>query len=233
MGKRTNGLDLTTGRKQLLEHCDGRWGQAERGVWKPLEGSGWRATLDTEALKDLGYSDRAYDSAQFTLADLQRILQSSSPFANVVATLESLEVRSDQKGDVKGSHLRFARGLGHEPKSVLKLSVMEGPPNPVRVTVVASRKESLAEGRLAGLFLIAHLAAVDKHEHPRVREARKAVEHQDTIVTIWSKKENGLSLQPFETVNKIIHEYDPTTGYLLDPSQLLAVAQQAQAEGGR
>ncbi len=231
MGKRIKGLDLATGKHRSLEHCDGKWGQVEPGGWKPLEGSGWRVTLDMEALKDLGYSEKAYNSAQFTFEDLWSILHSSSPLASVVATLESFEVPSDRTGEVSGSHLRFARGLGREPREVLKLGVLEGPSHPVQVTVVASRKESIEEDRTARLFLNAHLAAADKRKYPRMREASKAVGDKDTIATIWSKKENGLSLLPFDTVNKVIHEYDAKTGHLSEPSKLATVAQQAQAEG--
>jgi hypothetical protein len=231
MGERIKALDLSTGKHRSLAHCDGKFGQIEQGQWKPLEGPGWRVTLDMEALKDLGYSEKAYLSAQFTFDDLQNVLHTSSPFASLVLTLQPFELPADRAGQISGSHLRFARGSGGEPREVLKFGVLEGPPQPVQLTVVASRKRSSEEDQEARRFLNAHLAPAGSRNEPKMREALKSVEYKDTIATIWTKQRNGLSLKPFDVIKQVIHEYDPETGQLSKPGKLAPLAHQARADG--
>ncbi len=231
VGEGIKALDLSTGKHRSLAYRDGKWGQLEQDEWKPLEGAGWRVTLNLETAKDLGYSEKAYYSAQFTFDDVQRILHTSSPFASLVLTLQPFELPADRSGQISGSHLRFARGSGRELREVLKLGVLEGPSQPVQLTVVASRKRSSEKDQEARQFLNAHLAPTASRNEPRMREALKSVGYKDTIATIWTKQRNGLSLKPFDVIKKVIHEYDPETGQLSEPGKLATLAQRAQADG--
>jgi hypothetical protein len=229
-GEPAKALDLSTGKHRSLAFGDGKWGQLYQGEWKPLEGAGWRVTINLEAAKDLGYSEKAYYAAQFTFDDLEKVFHGSSPFASLLLTLWPFEVPADRSGQVTGAHLRFARGSGKELREVLRLGVLAEPPQPVLLTVVASRKRSSGEDEVTRRFLNAHLAPSDSRHESRMQEALKSVGYKDTIATIWTKQRNGLSLKPFNVVKKMIHEYDPETGQLSEPGKLAGLAQQAHAE---
>lgn len=95
--KRIKGIDLNTGRHRTLTLRHEQWGMEARGSWEPLDGDGWRVCLDMESLKELGYSDEAFHSAQFSFDKLHAALRQSSPFGRLIATTDPLtpaEVRA-------------------------------------------------------------------------------------------------------------------------------------------
>jgi hypothetical protein len=235
-GERIHGIDLHSGARCLLDCRHGNWVYLTRGVWKPLTGAKWRITLDMNALRRLGHSQAAYYSAQFTFKEMLATLRSCSPFGQLVETLQPLEVPADDHGQAGGRHLRFRRGSGRDLKDVLKLGILEPPPRPVRLTVVASAKSSEDDQR-ARQILNAHLTE-RKHltgeRGQKILRSVGAAKREDTIATIWTRSETysgrGFGLDPFDVV-RAIHSYDPSTGQLLAPEQLRAFADQADHEG--
>src|SRR5262249_25101972 len=106
-GELVKGVDLSSGLHRSLEFRSGQWGYLDRGGWKPLGGAPWRVTLDMEALKELGYSESAFYSAQFTFNQARALLRSSNPFAPLLDDLEPLELPTGSDGLVDGNHLQF------------------------------------------------------------------------------------------------------------------------------
>src|SRR5205085_6315087 len=117
-----------------------QWGTEWREGWEPLEGDGWRVCLDMEALEELGYSVEAFHSAQFTFDALLDAVVRSSPFGSGLRITDPLLPAEARAGIVPGTNLRFRKGTARDLKDVHRLGMLEPPPRPVRLLVVASRK---------------------------------------------------------------------------------------------
>ncbi len=140
--RRIKGIDLNTGRHRTLTLRHEQWGMEARGSWEPLDGDGWRVCLDMESLKELGYSDEAFHSAQFSFDKLHAALRQSSPFGRLIATTDPLTPAEVRAGTVSGKHLRFRKGTARDLNEVHRLGILEPPPRHVRLLVVASQKDS-------------------------------------------------------------------------------------------
>jgi hypothetical protein len=183
----------------------------------PLEGDGWRVCLDMEALKELGYSVEAFHSAQFTFDALHAAFVWSSPFGSVVKTTDAHLATEGRAGIVPGAHLRFRKGTARDLKEVHRLGVLEPPPCPVRLLVVASRKDSADKDQSARHILNAHLADRSCLRGKKGEAALRSVgaaDGRDTIATIWTsgKYRRGFELPPFTLAKTRLHLYDPKTG---------------------
>jgi hypothetical protein len=231
-------VDLSSGLHRSLEFRRDQWGYLDRGVWKPLGGAFWRVTLDMEALKELGYSESAFYSAQFTFDQARALLLSTNPFAPLLDGLEPLELPARSGGLINGNHLQFGRDRGQRLDDVLRHGVLHPPPRPVRLTVVASQTVTAETDQQLKNFLIAHLVPRERIAgHHWGEEALKAVGAQggnDTIATIWTSSvryRRGFGLEPFDIVERLIHRYDATSGTLLAPEHLAKVRDDAKAAG--
>jgi hypothetical protein len=120
-------------------------------------------------------------------------------------------------------------------KEILRLGVLQPPPRPVRLLVVASEHsaEKTKETRrvlAAHLIERSHLTA-----HPGGHDSLLAVGAsggRDTIATIWTKNKygRGFGLTPFSLVNTRLHFYDPKSGKLLSNEALKMEAESARRD---
>lgn len=221
-GKKIKGININTGMHRTLTKDGRRWGTETRAGWEPLDGHCWRVCLDMHSLKDLGYSVAAFHSSQFDFDDLISAVR-SSPFGKVLCSEYPLYPAASRTGKIGGCHLRFRNGTGRELKDVHRLGVLEPPPRPVRLLVVASQKHSEEERRKLRRILSAHL--IDRESLLKQQLGQKclqevgAADGRDTIATIWSKNKynRGFQLPPFRLAKEKkerLHYYDPMTGCL-------------------
>jgi hypothetical protein len=106
-------------------------------------------------------------------------------------------------------------------KEVHRLGILEHPPRPVRILVVASQKDSEDKHQETRNILGAHL--IDRSRltaHPGGQDSLRSVgaaDGRDTIATIWTanKYGRGLNLPPFSLAKRRLHLYDAGTGKLL------------------
>jgi hypothetical protein len=235
-GERIKGIDLKTGKHRTLALRGDNWGTESREGWEPLQGDGWRACLDMEALEELGYSVEAFHSAQFTFDALLTAVVRSSPFGRVVKTTDP-QVPADARASiVPGQHLRFRKGTARDLKEVHRLGVLEPPLRPVRLLVVASRKGSADEDQSARHILNAHLANRSSLHGEKGEVALRSVgatDGRDTIATIWTagKYRRGFELPPFSLARTRLHLYDPKTGNLVARRALEDETDLADREG--
>src|SRR5262249_46712386 len=218
-GERIKGINLKTGKHRTLALRGDQWGMERREGWEPLEGDGWRVCLDMEALEELGDSVEAFHSAQFTFDALLAAVVRSSPFGSVRRTTDPHLPAEARAGIVPGAHLRFRKGTARDLKEVHRLGVLEPPPRPVRLLVVASRKDSADKDQSARHILNAHLADRSCLRGAKGEAALRSVgaaDGRDTIATIWTagKYRRGFELPPFTLAKTRLHLYDPKTGDL-------------------
>jgi hypothetical protein len=193
-----------------------------------------------EELKKLGLSPSASRSATYVFEQIRTCLIECSPFGEVLESTEPTAIPEIELGAVEGSHLRFSRGRGRELSDVLRLGVLEPPPRPVRLTVVASREAVENKGSVLRDLLSSHLCDRETLESlPRGRKALRALGNmagKDTITTIWTHSvqyRTGFGLPAFEvdrTEPKML-DYDPATGVLTDPAALSRKREQAESQG--
>jgi hypothetical protein len=219
-GERIKGIDLKTGKHRTLALRGDQWGMEMREGWQPLEGDGWRVCLDMEALEELGYSPEAFHSAQFTFDALLAAVVWSSPFGSVLKTTDPHFPAEARSGIVPGAHLRFRKGMGRHLKEVHRLGVLEPPPRPVKLLVVASRKDSADTDQHARHILNAHLADRSCLRGEKGAAALRSVgaaDGRDTIATIWTSGNyrRGFELPPFTLAKTRLHFYDPKTGDII------------------
>lgn len=234
--ERIKGIDLNTGRHRTLTLRGERWGMETRGAWAPLDGDGWRVSLDMESLEELGYSDEAFHSAQFSFDGLHAALRQSSPFGQLIATTVPHTPAEVRAGTVSGTHLRFRKGIARDLKEVHRLGILEHPPHPVRLLVVASQKASSEQDQLARHILNAHLAKRYTLRGEKGEAALLSVgayDGRDTIATIWTsgKYRRGFELPPFSLAHTKLHLYDAATGELLAGHKLEQEADLADRQG--
>ncbi len=235
--KRIKGIDLNTGRHRTLTLRGEQWGTEVRRAWEPLDGDGWRVSLDMEALEELGYSVEAFRSAQFSFDGLHAALKQSSPFERLIATTDPLTPAEARAGTVSGAHLRFRKGTARELKEVHRLGILEHPPRPVRLLVVSSRKDSSEQDQRARDVLNAHLATRSSLRGEKGEAALRSVgvtEGNDTVATIWTtsgKYRRGFELPPFSLAQTKLHLYDAATGELSSGHALEREAELADREG--
>jgi hypothetical protein len=190
-----------------------------------------------ETLKKLGYSVKAFHSAQFTFDSLLAAVVRSSPFGSVVKTIDPQVPTEARAGIVPGQHLQFRRGTARELKEVHRLGILEHPPRPVRLLVVASQKDSEDEHRLTRQILGAHL--IDRASLTAQRGGQDSLrsvgasDGRDTITTIWTagKYRRGFELPPFALAKTRLHLYDRKTGGLIAGRALEDEADLAHRDG--
>lgn len=234
--KKVTAIDLRTGRHRTLSFRHKQWGTESRAEWKPLDGDGWRVCLDMESLQELGYSVEAFRSAQFSFDQLQAAVSQSSPFGQLVTTTDPYTPTGTAASILNGRHLRFRNGTGRDLKEVHSLGILENPPRPVCLLVVASRKDSSGQDQHARHILNAHLAVRSSLHGEKGQAALRSVgatDGRDTIATIWTsgKYQRGFQLPPFSLTQKKLHLYDAATGELLAPHVLEEEAELATREG--
>lgn len=234
--ERIKGIDLNTGRHPTLTLRGGQWGMETRGAWESLDGDGWRVCLDMEPLEELGCSGEAFRSAQFSFDGVHAALRQSSPFGRLITTTDPHTPAEARAGIVSGTHLRFRKGTARDLKEVHQLGILEHPPLPVRLLVVASQKDSSEQDQLARHILNAHLAVRSSLRGEKGEEALRSVgasDGRDTIATIWTsgKYRRGFELPPFSLAQTKLHLYDAATGELLAAHALEQEAELADREG--
>lgn len=176
-------LDLETGRRGHLEKQEGRWGTRSRGVWRPLEGPGWRVVLDMSALAELGCAARRGDT---TLADIRRCLERCPPLRD--ALYSTAPRRLPEQRPTGGRHLRFARGLGRSAADLRRLGVLNPPPQALAVLVVAPRTRSMEGLRtLLNVHLVRREALLAT---PRGQESLRRAGYpasRPSLATCWAR----------------------------------------------
>jgi hypothetical protein len=234
--KNIKAIELNTGRHRTLSFRDDRWGVENRTGWEPIEGINWRVCLNMEALAELGYSVDAFHSAQLSFSTLITAVRLHSPFQSILRTTEPEQPNGGRSGIVGGKCLRFRKGTSRDLKDVHRLGVLEPPPRPVRLLVVASRKDSTGEDQAARAILNAHLADRSHLRGEKGEAALRSVgamDGRDTIATIWAtgNYRRGFDLPPFTLSKATLHRYDPETGDLATAIALEDEVDLARREG--
>ncbi|HYQ82588.1 MAG TPA: hypothetical protein VEP28_00960, partial [Rubrobacter sp.] len=115
---------------------------------------------------------------------------------------------------------------------VHRLGILEQPPRPVRLLVVASWKDSAEQDQLARHILNAHLAdrsSIRGEKGEAALRSVRASDGRDTIATIWTsnKYRRGFGLPPFSLAQTKLHLYEAATGELLAAHALEQEAESA------
>ena len=223
--ERVKGIDLNTGKYRSILLKDKQWGTETRDCWEPLDGDKWRVCLDMETLENLGYSIDAFHTAQFTFDKLHAALIKSSPFIKVITTTNPARLDEYQSGIVDGGNLHFGRGKSRNLKDILRLGILQHPPRPVRLLVVASDNNEKEENHFRDILaahlvdrssLIAHSTGVNRLKSVGISA------NNDTIATIWASNNyrRGFGLPLFSLAKKKLHFFKAATGKLLDIGEL-------------
>jgi hypothetical protein len=186
-------------------------------------------------MKYLGYSEKAYYAAQFTFEQLLHVLQTCTPFFQVVESLLPFCVPQGDGWVDRGTHLRFRRGCGHDLKEVFRFGILEPPTWPVRLTVTASAKWLQHSERIKEI-LTAHLLGSNELPAGQRQASLRAIgaTGKDTVLTIWTTSSRsatrGFGLPPFDVI-RAVRIYDAATGRLRSPEGLSDAREQAKQEG--
>ena len=193
----------------------------------------WHLTLDMSALHEINLSDVANHSAEFDFGDLVKMVRDASPLGQILVSPLPSQVAAAKVGTAI-PHLRFKRGSSNNLQDIQKLGLLEPPPHPVRLAVIAPAGGKKEDNEYLLDLLRVHLLS-------RIRAERHAPEGirtlgvaggQDTIFTLWSRGKYGakLGLDPFD-VAKGVHYYNSDNGSLVKPELFDNAKKQAQNDG--
>ena len=193
----------------------------------------WHLTLNMAALHEINLSEGAYHSAEFSFGDLVKMVQDASPLSQVLVSPLPSQV-AVVTVDTAIPHLRFRRGSSNNLQDVHKLGLLEPPPYPVRLAVVAPAGEKKEDNEYLRNLLRVHLLSrvqAERHAPEGIRILR-VTGGQDTIFTLWSRGKYGakLGIDPFDVANGV-HYYNPDTGDLATPNLFDGAKKKAKEDG--
>lgn len=228
-------LCLRSGRRERLLREEGHWvfSRPER----EMEGL-WHLSFSMKTLSDLNLSSNAHHSAALSMGDVRRLVQLPGLWQPFVTSLEPLDA---QEQVIEGKRLKFRRGLGRDVTEVHKRGILTPPPTPVRLVVVPPDLTDPKAERQLRQELLAHLLPRDQvlrnaDASEGLRKHLNRQDSDDTLHTFWSagtyqdRKMLKLDLPAFDLVRGL-HKYNPGTGDLLVPQNLMGVAAEAQQDG--
>ena len=229
-------VDLQTGRHRPLHPSGDQWEVQIRDRWQPVALGDWRVSFSPKALRDLGYSEAAFHSAQFTFDQLEKAVDDPSPFSGLLAKTRPLSYPNRPFSVHADNHLQFHNGTGHDLKQVHSLGILEPPHSPVRLLVLAPDWGSSSRNQQTRNALNVHLAPQHVLRSERGQALRRSVgalPGADTIAAIWTSgnSQRGFRLPPFTLSERKLLYYEPRTGKLQDEAHLSQEADLAAHDG--